>query len=68
MISGSSTLAKEEWVGVLNLSMKWEMKLVRLSLYLSVQRDTTLIFVQLNLVITNLSNLSLTPVEKVTLP
>jgi hypothetical protein len=65
MISGSYTLAKGEGVGVLNLLKKWEMKLVRLGPYLSVQRDTTLIVVQLrNLVITNLSNLSLTPVER----
>ncbi|RXW14142.1 hypothetical protein EST38_g11711 [Candolleomyces aberdarensis] len=48
-IAGSYTLTKDEWVGVLDLSTRWQMKITR------------------EHAIVKLSDLSLSPVEKVTL-
>ncbi|RXW11801.1 hypothetical protein EST38_g14054 [Candolleomyces aberdarensis] len=49
MVTGAYTLTKDEWIGVLNLSTRWQMDMMR------------------EFAIAKLSNLSLSPVEKVTL-
>jgi hypothetical protein len=75
MVSGSYTLTKEEWVGVLNLSTRWQVNMVRRSpsyrpiLPVTEHHDRISLYIgQLrDLAITTLSALSLTPVEKVTL-
>ncbi|RXW18432.1 hypothetical protein EST38_g7424 [Candolleomyces aberdarensis] len=72
MISGSFKLEKEEWVGVLNLSTRWQMKEVsqvvkgtKPSQYRSAKVAA---FMQIrDHAINNLSKMTLTPVEKVVL-
>ncbi|RXW13601.1 hypothetical protein EST38_g12251 [Candolleomyces aberdarensis] len=70
VIFGSYTLTKDEWVGILNLSTRWQMKMVRrrLNRPIALDAERRLTAAQMREhAIMNLSKMSLASCEKVTL-